>query len=54
MYSKIVMVRNGKREWKIKKIFKGWSDKGIKEKGNEEEKEEGKRIKEEGMKLEIE
>lgn len=46
---KLVLVRHGQSEWNAKNLFTGWVDVDLTDKGVEEAKSAGKKIKEEGI-----
>ncbi|NDW02894.1 2,3-bisphosphoglycerate-dependent phosphoglycerate mutase [Jiella pacifica] len=45
----LVLVRHGQSEWNLKNLFTGWKDPGLTEKGVEEAKSAGRKLKEEGF-----
>jgi 2,3-bisphosphoglycerate-dependent phosphoglycerate mutase len=49
----LVLVRHGQSEWNLKNLFTGWRDPGLTEKGHEEAKDAGKRLKAAGLKFDI-
>ncbi|GGA79872.1 2,3-bisphosphoglycerate-dependent phosphoglycerate mutase [Brucella endophytica] len=49
----LVLVRHGQSEWNLKNLFTGWRDPGLTEKGHEEAKEAGKRLKAAGLHFDI-
>ncbi|MCT7378558.1 2,3-bisphosphoglycerate-dependent phosphoglycerate mutase [Chelativorans salis] len=49
----LVLVRHGQSEWNLKNLFTGWRDPGLSEKGHEEAKDAGRRIKAHGLKPDI-
>lgn len=50
---KLVLVRHGESTWNKANRFTGWTDVGLSEKGIEEAKEAGKRLREEGYQFKI-
>ncbi|WP_163265004.1 2,3-bisphosphoglycerate-dependent phosphoglycerate mutase [Chelativorans alearense] len=53
MSGTLVLVRHGQSEWNLKNLFTGWRDPGLSEKGHEEAKDAGRRIKAHGLKPDI-
>ncbi len=51
MTKKLVLVRHGQSEWNLANKFTGWVDVDLSEKGVEEAKEAGRKIKEAGIKF---
>ncbi|MDU3137112.1 MAG: 2,3-diphosphoglycerate-dependent phosphoglycerate mutase [Anaerococcus prevotii] len=49
MTKKLVLVRHGQSEWNLANKFTGWVDVNLSEKGEEEAKEAGRKIKEAGI-----
>lgn len=49
MSGTLILVRHGQSEWNLKNLFTGWRDPGLSEKGHEEAKEAGRRIKAKGL-----
>ena len=47
--SKLVLIRHGQSEWNLKNLFTGWEDVNLSEKGVEEAKEAGRKLKEAGI-----
>lgn len=47
--SKLVLIRHGQSEWNLSNLFTGWVDVDLSEKGVEEAKEAGRRIKRAGL-----
>ncbi|ESR26086.1 2,3-bisphosphoglycerate-dependent phosphoglycerate mutase [Lutibaculum baratangense] len=45
----LVLVRHGQSEWNLKNLFTGWKDPGLTEKGIEEARLAGRRLKEHGL-----
>lgn len=45
----LVLVRHGQSEWNLKNLFTGWKDPGLTEKGVEEAREAGRRLRREGL-----
>ena len=48
-FSHLVLVRHGQSEWNAKNLFTGWKNPGLTEKGLEEAKITGKKIKEQNI-----
>ncbi|MCT8998134.1 2,3-bisphosphoglycerate-dependent phosphoglycerate mutase [Chelativorans intermedius] len=53
MSGTLILVRHGQSEWNLKNLFTGWRDPGLSQKGHEEAKEAGRRIKAHGLKPDI-
>jgi 2,3-bisphosphoglycerate-dependent phosphoglycerate mutase len=53
MDRRLVLVRHGQSEWNLKNLFTGWKDPDLTEKGVEEAKEAGRRLKAEGISFDI-
>jgi 2,3-bisphosphoglycerate-dependent phosphoglycerate mutase len=53
MSGTLVLVRHGQSEWNLKNLFTGWKDPGLSEKGHEEAKDAGRRLKEGHLKFDI-
>ena len=53
MTKKLVFVRHGQSEWNLANKFTGWVDVNLSDKGVEEAKEAGKKIKDAGIKFDI-
>jgi 2,3-bisphosphoglycerate-dependent phosphoglycerate mutase len=53
MTGTLVLVRHGQSEWNLKNLFTGWKDPGLTEKGHEEAKEAGRRLKARGFHVDI-
>ncbi len=53
MQRRLVLVRHGQSEWNLKNLFTGWKDPDLTEKGVEEAKEAGRRLKAEGIKFDV-
>lgn len=53
MASKLVLLRHGQSEWNLANRFTGWVDVDLSEKGVEEAKEAGRKIKEAGIKFDL-
>lgn len=53
MTGTLVLVRHGQSDWNLKNLFTGWKDPGLTEKGHEEAKEAGRRLKERGFSFDI-
>ena len=51
--AKLVLVRHGKSVWNLENRFTGWVDVDLSQKGIEEAKEAGKRLKKAGLKFDI-
>lgn len=49
----LVLVRHGQSEWNLKNLFTGWRDVGLTEKGIEEAREAGRRLKARGVRFDI-
>ena len=47
--SKLVLIRHGQSEWNLKNLFTGWVDVNLSEKGEQEAKEAGRKLKEAGI-----
>ena len=47
--AKLVFIRHGQSEWNLKNLFTGWVDVNLSEKGEEEAKEAGRKLKEAGI-----
>jgi 2,3-bisphosphoglycerate-dependent phosphoglycerate mutase len=47
--TKLVFIRHGQSEWNLKNLFTGWVDVDLSEKGVEEAKEAGRKLKESGI-----
>ena len=47
--SKLILVRHGQSEWNLKNLFTGWKDPDLTEKGVEEAKSAGRKLKAEGF-----
>ena len=47
--AKLVFIRHGKSEWNLKNLFTGWVDVNLSEKGEQEAKEAGRKLKEAGI-----
>ena len=47
--SKLVLIRHGQSEWNLSNQFTGWVDVNLSEKGVEEAKEAGRKLKEAGI-----
>jgi 2,3-bisphosphoglycerate-dependent phosphoglycerate mutase len=48
-----VLVRHGQSEWNLKNLFTGWRDVGLSDKGREEARAAGERLKARGLKFDI-
>ena len=53
MERRLVLVRHGQSEWNLKNLFTGWKDPELTERGLEEAREAGRRLKAEGLKFDI-
>jgi 2,3-bisphosphoglycerate-dependent phosphoglycerate mutase len=53
MSRRLVLVRHGQSEWNLKNLFTGWKDPDLTDKGVEEAKEAGRRLKAEGIDFDI-
>ncbi len=53
MTGTLVLVRHGQSEWNLKNLFTGWKDPGLTEKGHEEAKDAGRRLKQRGFAFDI-
>lgn len=53
MQRRLVLVRHGQSEWNLKNLFTGWKDPDLTEKGVEEAKEAGRRLKAEGIVVDV-
>jgi 2,3-bisphosphoglycerate-dependent phosphoglycerate mutase len=49
----LVLVRHGQSEWNLKNLFTGWRDVGLTEKGVEEAKAAGRKLREQGLDFDI-
>ena len=47
--AKLVFIRHGQSEWNLKNLFTGWVDVNLSEKGEQEAKEAGRKLKEAGL-----
>ena len=47
--AKLVLIRHGQSEWNLKNLFTGWVDVNLSEKGEQEAKEAGRKLKEAGI-----
>lgn len=47
--AKLVFIRHGQSEWNLKNLFTGWVDVNLSEKGEQEAKEAGRKLKEVGI-----
>lgn len=47
--AKLVFIRHGQSEWNLKNLFTGWVDVNLSEKGEQEAKESGRKLKEAGI-----
>lgn len=53
MSGTLILVRHGQSEWNLKNLFTGWRDPGLTEKGHEEAKAAGRKLRAKGMKFDI-
>src|SRR5690606_31731490 len=53
MSGTLILVRHGQSEWNLKNLFTGWRDVGLSERGHEEARAAGQRIKAKGRKPDI-
>ena len=53
MQRTLVLVRHGQSEWNLKNLFTGWRDVGLSDKGREEARAAGERLKARGLKFDI-
>ncbi len=49
----LVLVRHGQSEWNLKNLFTGWKDPDLTEKGVEEAKAAGRKLKEQGLTFDV-
>lgn len=49
----LVLVRHGQSEWNLKNLFTGWKDPDLTEKGVEEAKAGGRKLKEKGIRFDL-
>jgi 2,3-bisphosphoglycerate-dependent phosphoglycerate mutase len=49
----LVLVRHGQSEWNLKNLFTGWRDVGLTDKGREEARAAGEKLKARGLKFDI-
>ncbi|MBL8907778.1 MAG: 2,3-bisphosphoglycerate-dependent phosphoglycerate mutase [Rhizobiales bacterium] len=49
----LVLVRHGQSEWNLKNLFTGWRDVGLTEKGIEEARAAGRKLREQGLDFDI-
>jgi 2,3-bisphosphoglycerate-dependent phosphoglycerate mutase len=49
----LVLVRHGQSEWNLKNLFTGWKDPDLTEKGVDEAKEAGRKLKAQGLSFDI-
>ena len=49
----LVLVRHGQSEWNLKNLFTGWKDPGLTEQGITEAKEAGRKLKAQGLTLDV-
>ncbi len=53
MSYKLVLVRHGQSEWNLKNLFTGWKDPDLTEKGIDEAKAGGRKLKEKGISFDL-
>ena len=53
MSGTLILVRHGQSEWNLKNLFTGWRDPGLTEKGHEEAKAAGQKLKAKGLKFDV-
>ncbi|WP_173934508.1 2,3-bisphosphoglycerate-dependent phosphoglycerate mutase [Chelativorans sp. Marseille-P2723] len=53
MSGTLILVRHGQSEWNLKNLFTGWRDVALSERGHEEAKAAGQRIKAKGLKPDV-
>ncbi|GLK77676.1 2,3-bisphosphoglycerate-dependent phosphoglycerate mutase [Methylopila jiangsuensis] len=53
MQRRLVLVRHGQSEWNLKNLFTGWKDPDLTERGVEEAKAAGRRLKAEGLRFDV-
>lgn len=53
MSGTLVLVRHGQSEWNLKNLFTGWRDVGLSEKGHDEARAAGEKLKARGLKFDI-
>lgn len=53
MSGTLVLVRHGQSEWNLKNLFTGWRDVGLSEKGHDEARTAGEKLKARGLKFDI-
>ncbi|TWG92427.1 2,3-bisphosphoglycerate-dependent phosphoglycerate mutase [Mesorhizobium sp. J18] len=53
MSGTLVLVRHGQSEWNLKNLFTGWKDPGLTEKGDQEARSAGRKLKERGFRFDI-
>ncbi len=53
MSGTLVLVRHGQSEWNLKNLFTGWRDVGLTDKGREEARAGGEKLKARGLKFDI-
>lgn len=53
MDRRLVLVRHGQSEWNLKNLFTGWKDPDLTERGVEEAREAGRRLKAEGLRFDV-
>lgn len=53
MSGTLVLVRHGQSEWNLKNLFTGWRDVGLSEKGHDEARAAGEKLKARGLRFDI-
>ncbi|MET0314811.1 MAG: 2,3-bisphosphoglycerate-dependent phosphoglycerate mutase [Hansschlegelia sp.] len=53
MQRRLVLVRHGQSEWNLKNLFTGWKDPDLTERGVEEARQAGRRLKAEGVTFDV-
>ncbi len=53
MSGTLVLVRHGQSDWNLRNLFTGWKDPGLSEKGHEEARAAGERLKARGLRFDI-
>ena len=53
MSGTLILVRHGQSEWNLKNLFTGWRDPGLTEKGHEEAKAAGRKLKAQGLAFDV-
>src|SRR3954464_8789452 len=49
----LVLVRHGQSEWNLKNLFTGWKDPDLTEKGVDEAKDAGRKLKAQGLSFDV-